>query len=129
MIGLDVEVKGVKQIRPSRIGAIRAVIRPIVEKIRQLVIARTPVDKGTAKAGWSELYTAPEGLSFTNPVAYMHVLEEGLYPGVGPKTVAYAGGIYSSQAPGGMITPIMEDKALIDGMADEIADKLIRLLA
>lgn len=129
MIGLEIELRGVKRLKPFRIGAIRTVIRPIVARIRELVIARTPVDTGAAKGGWSELYTAPEGLSFTNPVKYIDILESGLYPRVGPKTVAFEDGIYSSQAPGGMITPIIEDSALIDGMVNEVADKLLRLLA
>lgn len=40
---------------------------------------------------------------YTNNMPYINTLEYGGYRGVGPKTVAAGGGIYSDQRPGGWV--------------------------
>lgn len=93
------------------------------------VVRKSPVDKGTFRGNWqvdqrgfSYDKTDPSGqktiveitekvmasrvggiISLINNLPYSEVLEVGGYPGVGPKTVAGPGGIYSKQAPQGMV--------------------------
>ena len=79
-----------------------------------IAVAGTPVDTGHAKESWGqieELKSAGFGLSgapeqgrvFGNTADYAEVLDSGLYPGEGPKTIQTAKGIFSRQAPEGII--------------------------
>jgi hypothetical protein len=63
---------------------------------------RTPVDTGNARQGW-RLQLRPGAAVILNRVRYVEVLEFGGYRGVGPKTQRGPGGIYSRQAPRGMV--------------------------
>ncbi|GAF96509.1 unnamed protein product, partial [marine sediment metagenome] len=87
----------------------------------------TPIDEGRAANNWFLTENAPFGgtttltsgnnsfeermpqsvigkkLYYTNNMPYIMALEYGLYKGVGPKTVAGDGGIYSDQAVGGWV--------------------------
>lgn len=93
------------------------------------VVQRTPVDEGYLRAAWnislnkpvyitvpgdSGSNSLPKDLGWfpqvhiTNGLPYAGVVEYGLYPGIGPKTVegtnpTTGGGIFSRQAPVGMV--------------------------
>jgi len=97
---------------------------------------RTPVDRTTTKgkakavsehmqAQW-ELSAEMDGLgaTFGNPAAYGPTLEEGKYPGIGPRTVAQGGGIYSRQAPGGIVKPLLDDPQVLQDNLDMVVKKL-----
>jgi len=112
--------------------AVEAGLDKVANEIRDRVIDRTPVDStgtpgGTLKAGWGEVEKNggwgqmgqhESGRAFANPVDYGEILEDGLYPGVGPRTVKTEGGIYSKQAPGGIMGPIVGDTNIQDYIRD-----------
>lgn len=103
----------------------------VLLKLFGAIIKDTPVDKGRARGNWNtnigsanlgKQANAPKGQAplrraatelkpsemkdtvyFSNNLPYISALEFGKYPGVGPKTVSGAGGIYSKQAPEGMV--------------------------
>lgn len=92
------------------------------------VIRRTPVDMGHLRAAWNLSVDQPEFITtpgtrgsgnlgalgaypvvyITNGLPYAAVVEYGLFPGVGPLTVAGSNpstgsGIFSRKAPAGMV--------------------------
>jgi len=103
----------------------------VLLKLFGAVIKSTPVAEGRARGAWNtginnvsldNQANAPKGqaplrrsaeklrpsemedtIYFSNNLPYISALEFGEYPGVGPKTVQGAGGIYSKQAPSGMV--------------------------
>jgi hypothetical protein len=116
-----------------------SILRDFAITIRRMLQGRTPVGRkyvrksdrkskkskayppsGALKASWQG--PTKEGNSWTvyTGLPYAYVLEEGRYPGIGkipagadwsnPRTVSAAGGIYSSQAPGGMAGPMLADQ-------------------
>lgn len=108
--------------------AIEVSIRDIATTLRNLVIGQTPVgirpNSPRMKQSWSDVERTATGFAFSNPKDYASVLEEGRYPGVGPRTVATEGGIFSRQAPGGIIGPLLEDQARIESIIVGIAQAL-----
>jgi hypothetical protein len=102
------------------------------DTLRNVVRGRTPVGirppTGGAKGSWSEVQQTANGYSFSNPVDYTYVLEEGRYPGVGPRTVAQGGGIYSRQAPGGIMGPVLDDVSQVDDILEAVVDEVFRQL-
>lgn len=112
----------------------------IATSIRSLVRGRTPVGivddedhtPGTMKGSWTIVSHTATGFTFGSGVPYARVLEEGGYKGVGPRTVAFAGGggasagIYSRQAPGGMITPIVDDENYITKVTELVIREMVR---
>jgi|GEM_PF-2962047 len=108
----------------------------IISIVHDEVLNRTPRDdvtkRGKAKsqsehiqANWSfEMETGNRGATIENPFVYGPVLEEGRYRGVGPRTKAGEGGIYSRQAPKGIIKPLIEDDSIIKDAIDMVVVKL-----
>ncbi len=103
----------------------------VLLKLFSAVIKDTPVDKGPLRGGWVTssgtrtnalgsadktgndainlvsrvVRFAPmsESIFFQNNLPYAEVVEFGTYSGVGPKTVDRLGGVFSRQAPQGMM--------------------------
>jgi hypothetical protein len=104
------------------------------EKLLQVIKQRTPVDTGAYQFGWrtSAPVVSREAISLTfqsstrgeSGYDYGRHLEEGLYPSVGPRTVGLAGGIYSKQAPGGIIGPLVEEAAWPDAITMIVLEAL-----
>lgn len=93
----------------------------VAEEIRTDLIAHTPVGRtGRLKGGWSPVQEMVTGRSLVveNPIEYAYILEEGLYKNVGPRTVAIGAGIYSTQAPGGIVGPLLEDDLSFEKFAE-----------
>ncbi len=109
-------------------GAVEVGIRDVATTLRSLVLGRSPVDTGVFKLSWGAVQEHEGGFSFTNPLPYAHVLEEGLYLGTGPRTTAQEGQVYSRQAPGGVAGPIVEDPETIELVARLIAQEIERRL-
>lgn len=117
-------------------AAARAGVLDALNTLRDLVRGRTPVGapnrptSGHLKDSWSNVEFLGGGLSFSGEfgtdVEYADTLERGLYPRVGPRTVASEGGIYSRQAPGGIIAPIAGDQQKIDMVIDLVLAQIIR---
>jgi hypothetical protein len=66
-----------------------------------------------------------------NPASYMGILEDGLYPGVNEKrsprrTMYYEDGIYSTQAPGGILKWLLSQENVLEQLAAEIERELVR---
>ena len=98
-------------------------------EIFRAVVQRSPVDKGMFRGSW-DMITRTGGahllqLKITNSLPYAGPLEEGSkkgekpWPNAGPKTVEVDGRIYSSQAPGGIVNPVME-KVNVNGLMGAI---------
>jgi len=123
--GLDEVIAGVARMLQLD-TATREVLRSSTEKLKTMVQGDTPVGigptKGQLKSGWSGVTEGYGGFTFQNPVPYAAVLERGLYPGVGPRTVKTGKGIFSRQAPDGMTAAITEAEAakIVQYVAAEI---------
>ncbi len=102
------------------------------ETVRNVIRGRTPVGvretRGQAKQSWSDVTLTSNGYSFESPLSYINVLEEGLYPGVGPRTVAAEGGIFSRQAPGGILNWLVSDENQITDIIEAVVDEVVRQL-
>jgi len=126
--GANISIEGLEDFRDD-LGQIDASILDSIEEgiawLRDAVVNRTPTDTGYAQSSWGEIERHSNGFSFSNPVEYMSVLEKGLYPGLGPKTVIFQGGIYSSQAPGGIIAPLINDDKILGHVSDLILNGIL----
>jgi hypothetical protein len=82
-------------------------------------------------------------LTLTNEAPYADILEAGGYPNIGkpktgilegveteisPRTKAEGGGIYSSQAVGGILEPLVTDQEFIDRITKTINREVARIL-
>jgi hypothetical protein len=94
--------------------------------LRDRVYSRTPEDTGDLKKSWSQVQHTAGGFSFSNEQPYAYVVEEGRYKGLGPKTERQGDGIYSSSAPGGMITPIVSDKELLKKVVSSVLKEIVK---
>jgi hypothetical protein len=132
----EVTFRGDKEVLGQLEGipdAMSRVMEDVAISLRNLVQGRTPVgEKGVdphreqLKRSWSEVQAGAEAysFSFSTGVPYAVIIEEGKYKGVGPRTVATGEGIFSRQAPRGMLRPIMEDKALVQRILSQILESI-----
>lgn len=107
-------------------AAYQAGVLEAAKTLRLLFLGRTPYKSGHLKREWSNVEYVAGGFSFGNPVEYADTIERGAYPHVGPRTVAVDGGIYSRQAPGGIMRPILEDPSQIEAVVNLILNTIIR---
>jgi hypothetical protein len=129
---LRIEVEGVKELQAALRKTpelMELAIEDAATTLRNLVIGRTPVASGELKRSWSSVERTSTGFTFGTDKEYAVILEEGRYQTAGPRTVASEGGIYSRQAPGGIIGPILQDEALIGRIVQRIAEDLVRSIA
>lgn len=99
----------------------------VATTLRNLAKGGSPVASGDFKGSWSDVQATEGGaLSFENPTEYGPYLEYGLYPGVGPRTIEQGGQIYSRQAPGGILGPMMEDQTVLDDAINSLVNEIIR---
>jgi len=140
MIKVDVKIEGLKEAL-KKVGAwpdaLEEALDKVANNVRERIIAATPHDTGTLKAGWGEVYKTrtwgqldshESGRTFSNPVPYGEILEEGLYPKVGRKTVQTEGGIFSKKAPGGIMGPIINDDNYTDYLVSLFVQALEEVL-
>jgi hypothetical protein len=125
--GLDVIREALNSIEP----AVLAALEDIGHTTRSLTLGRTPVGirkghAGTLKRSWGRVEKTGGGFSFGNTAPYAHVLELGLYPNVGPRTVQVGDGVFSRQAPGGILGPLIEDPSVLQRIADLVANEIVR---
>jgi hypothetical protein len=119
--------------------AAESILKSFATTIKRMVQGRTPIGwtyvksgdrktkksasykkSGALKASWQGPTKEGNAWVVYTGLPYASVLEEGKYPGVGakpsgfpgtyPRTVGDAGGIYSTQAVGGIVGPMLEDK-------------------
>ena len=121
--------EGLLNIKP----AIEEAKKDIAITLRNLVIGNTPVGirkkpSGTIrmKQSWSEpAQRGAGGLAFGSSLPYARRLEEGTYPGVGPRTIRYGKGIYSRQAPGGMVGPVLDSNELVEKITESVTKRIM----
>jgi hypothetical protein len=112
--------------------ALQEALKDAANIIRTFVLSRSPVgDRPKQGPRFKDLWTSPASfqggsIAFGNPADYADVLEQGKYPGVGPRTVAIAGKVYSRQAPGGVVWPVLKDQAKINDVMDLIVQQLLK---
>jgi len=95
--------------------SVKGAVWKVMFALRKSAQARSPVDTGYFKRNWSMPKKIRDsnkqfGYFFENQTPYSDDLEYGLYTKVGAKTVAIEGGIFSRQAPGGILSQIMNDE-------------------
>lgn len=103
-------------------------VQRLAEKLREFAVERTPIGEkyvkgigwsksGHMKESWSSVTQDGDTFSFQNTVPYASIVDRGGYPGISPRhnppKTAYGpdGKIYSSQAIGGIIRPIIDGTA------------------
>lgn len=129
MINADIQTEGVElvlKILRSIPGAIDSGMEMSADTLRKLAVGRTPFATGYLKRRWGRVERQRGGFSFTNPVYYAQILEEGLYKTVGPRTVATPKGIFSRQAPSGILTPLVSDDTVLRKIAALITQELVK---
>jgi hypothetical protein len=129
MIEASAQIDGIQQIMAALQDlpeSFDAAARQVAETMRELVVGASPYDTGHFKESWGQVESHAGGFSFSNPVDYGVILEEGLYPAVGPRTVSVGGGIFSRQAPGGIIRPLLDDPSVIDRIARLVVEEMVR---
>lgn len=93
----------------------------VLDRIRE----RTPVFSGLLRDSWT---FHSQGSSFvcTTGIPYASIIEYGWYKGLGPRTAKGPdGGIYSSQAVGGMVRPTLADIQTGDYL-DQLAAQVLQ---
>lgn len=104
-------------------------LKSISERIRNTIQGKSPVGigetSGNFKRAWSGLQKVSGGYAWSNPMSYGGTLEEGLYTGVGRRTAIKGTGIYSKQAIGGILQPLVDDDSFVNSIVQAIVDKLL----
>jgi len=97
--------------------------------IKNRLKANTPVGiggtSGNLKRSWSDIKKVSGGFSFNNPVDYGPIVEEGLYPGKGPRTTSRG---FSTQAPEGIMQPLVNDTKFVESIVTFVATKVLERL-
>lgn len=139
-LDVSVEPSDLKKVRDTFAGieqAIQVAEWDIGKTLRNLVFGNTPVGIRKKKDGiprikdtWSDVFSVSEdSVAFGTGAGYATVLESGGYPGVGPRTVTHEGHIYSRQAPGGMVRPVLEDEKDLEDIVDDVIDRIREAVA
>jgi hypothetical protein len=134
MVEVTADLSGIKafeEFRRDFPNEIKKVIRTVASDLRLKVKGETPFDSSTAKESWGRVFGNEGGFSFKSEIPYMHVLEYGLYPGVGKiqkgytreRTVKTGTGIYSRQAIEGWIRKYTESDELLNDIAEKVIAK------
>jgi hypothetical protein len=138
MIGIEIIVDALQPIVDALNTvpeAAMAGVQDAVATIRRLALGRTPVGAtGNLKRSWSGVEYTSGGLSygdayqFGNPLWYSEIIELGKFKSVGPRTVKMGDGIYSKQAPGGILKPLVDDDHVLANAAAMVLAEIARRL-
>jgi hypothetical protein len=104
--------------------------------IKAKIQGNTPIGitktSGNLHKGWSNIKKVSGGFSFQNRTPYAEVLELGSYKGIGPRTQSGSRkgqfGIFSQQAGGGILQPIVEDQVFVDNLVNFVANEILKQL-
>ena len=114
--------------------ALKDYIRTVHERVRM----RTPEGEkgrrkgyilGTMVKSWEVFGEGTGSVGVQSAVPYAGVLEWGRYKGLGPRTAASEGGIYSQQAVGGILRPLLAEAGFLDEVVETIRKEIVRSLA
>lgn len=132
MFDINFKIDGIEELQ-KMLGELPASVldsvRDFAITFRNLVRGRTPYVSGHAKQSWSDVEYQSGGFTFGSDAPHIKVLEEGLYKTLGPRTVDVGGDIYSRQAPGGIIAPLIEDEETIADLLDLVVQEIKRVSA
>lgn len=141
-LDVSVEPSDLKKVRDTFAGieqAIQVAEWDIGDTLRNLVFGETPVGIRKKKDGilhikdtWSEVFSVSEdSVAFGTGAGYATVLESGGYPGggKGPRTTLHEGNVYSNQAIGGMVRPVLEDEKDLEDIVDGVIDRIREAVA
>lgn len=107
-------------------SSVRIALPAQARRIKGRLKRGTPVDTGLLKKSWTEI-VSDEGVSFENPVYYAGYVETGAgWPSEGPRTKEVGGTVFSRQAIGGIIAPVMEDEKWLDATMNLIVKEIAR---
>jgi hypothetical protein len=133
MINMEIRQEGLEEILKALLAvpdAFDSGMRQAAQTLRTRAEGNTPESnkpsRGRAKRSWGQIERHSWGYSFENPLHYTTILEEGLYERVGPRTVEEGGQIYSRQAIGGILGPLLRDQTVLERVAALIAAEIIR---
>lgn len=132
MLDLNFQIDGLKELQKLLGEVPESVldsVRDFAIAFRNLVRGRTPYVSGHAKQSWSDVEYTSGGFTFGSDAPHIRVLEEGLYKTLGPRTIDVGGDIYSRQAPGGIVGPLIEDEETIAGLLDLVVQEIKRVSA
>lgn len=132
-VDIDFQLEGFGQVREiiNRLPELqREALREVAIRMRRMVRGRTPVglpgESQDIKGSWSSIEMTANGFTFGTDKPYAVTLEEGLYSGLGDRTMPHGSGIFSSQAPGGMIQPILDDDRLMRRIGELVVSEMVR---
>ena len=142
MVEITADLSGIEAFEKFRRdfpNEINKVLRTVASDLRKKVISGTPWDHRkrdafVAKESWGNVIGHTGGFSFESEIPnydYMHVLEYGLYPGVGKphkgdireRTVKTGTGIYSRQAIEGWVRKYTESDDVLNTIAEKVIAK------
>lgn len=137
MVEITADLSGIKafeEFRRDFPDELNKVLRTVASDLRLKVKGETPFDSFTAKESWGNVIGHTGGFSFESEIPnydYLHVLEYGLYPGVGkphkgdvrPRTVKTGTGIYSRQAIEGWVRKYTESDTVLNDIAEKVIAK------
>jgi len=131
---LNISPEGIDELRlfaqayPKMVKSVIEESKADVESyLLDLIKEGTPVETGKTKRAWTST-KRKGGLSFRNPKVSAKVLDRGLYPGVGPKTVKTGSGIFSTQAPEGILNPIVKSEKVKADLANLFTEAIFKNL-
>lgn len=113
--------------------AIQTAAHDAAVTLLNIVIGGSPVGigpgSGTFKRAWTDVEMVQGGFAFGNSTHYGDILEEGLYPVAGPRTIATSKGIFSNQAPEGVLEHVVDDDQVIERLTAQIVQIMERELS
>lgn len=136
MKSAEVKIKGLESVKRTLKGLDDAVFEDVTLKLRGVafrmyaeILTRSPVDTGRYRANWTPPDVSENGgvfravisnnLVYAQPVTFGCPVGQKPWPRAGPKTVEQAGRVYSRQAVGGVVDPVLE------GWADAVVDEIL----
>jgi len=96
----SVRFTGANGVKRTMASDLRSEVKRLADEVFTEVTKRTPVDTGTAKAGWRKNVKATE-FTVSNTVPYIDVLDKGRH-------MTKRGMRGSNQAPKGIVGPSLE---------------------
>jgi hypothetical protein len=116
--------------------AVKLGLSGAIQYLRTRVVERTPWVTGRTASAWSSVEPIDGGYSFGHPMPHIMELEYGYTDSktklprseAGPQTVLFEGRVYSRQAVGGIIGPLVRDEAVKQTVIDMAMRRMIKAL-
>jgi hypothetical protein len=135
MIDLDMNFSDISSLRrmlEALPSAVQTAAEDAAKTLKKQASGNIPrkYSSGDLTRDWNEsgIEKTASGFSFGTDIPYAVVLEEGQYRGVGPHTIANPtrGGIFSTQAPEGILWPLLNDERNLQKIGEHIARTILK---